>query len=641
MHTNRRPSSVRFGPFELDPLAGELYRDGRRIPLQDQPRLILIALLERPGELVTRDALRDRLWKSDTFVDFEHGLNTAVKKVRQALGDSAETPQFIETLAKRGYRFIGEVHAEGLSSEPVAEAIPAAAVRPLEVSGGRRIDRRAIGFTLGLLLAATMVAGWLLRDSSNSLAVMPLRVLTENGADADYLGIGIADAITTRLANTGKIALRATSAVMPYKDTQSTPAQIAHALGVRHLLLGTIQRLKESYRVSLQLVQSDGVVVWGRTFDEPTTELPQLQDRIAEEAVRALDVRLNAPQRRRLHAQYTANATAYDKYLRGRALMLNYTEAKMLEAIKYFEEAVRIDSNYALARANIATACAWFSVRYAHEPEAFAWARRADAEARAALAHDDSLADAQLAIASAAGTGYGGFNWSIVLDRTAAALALNPSLELAHEARMRAYYHLGLFDRAREEGRLAQEVNPTANSEWSRLDVAADLFVGRYQPAIDKAKELLAVSGTDAPAVRHYLGLALFYAGDGQGAREMLGSIMRAQTPDARAQASLASVEAALGMREQAWARIADLERGQDMDHHIAYSLGAATAQLGDANASLTWLERAADTGFPCYPWFEKDPLLDPVRRDPGFVRLMARLRVAYLEAEKRAAKGT
>jgi DNA-binding winged helix-turn-helix (wHTH) protein/TolB-like protein len=640
MHTNRRPSAVRFGPFELDPVAGELYRDGRRIALQDQPRQILVALLERPGELVTREALRDRLWKADTFVDFEHGLNTAVKKVRQALGESAETPQFIETLAKRGYRFIGEVHAAG-TPERVAEAVPAVAVRPPQVSPGRRIDLRAIGFTLGLLLAATMVAGWLLRDSSNSLAVMPLRVLTENGADADYLGIGIADTITTRLANTRKIVLRPTSAVMPYKDAQSTPAHIANALGVRHLLLGTIQPLKDSYRVSLQLVQSDGVVVWGRTLDVPTTELLQLQDRIAEEVVRALDVGLDAPQRQRLHAQYTANATAYDNYLRGRALMLNYTEAKMLEAINYFEEAVRIDSTYALARASIATACAWFSVRYAHEPHAFAWARRADTEARAALAQDDSLAEAQLAMASAAGTGYGAFNWSIVLDRTAAALALNPSLDLAHEARMRAYYHLGLFDRAREEGRLAQQVNPTANVEWSRLDVAADLFVGRYQPAIDKSKQLLAISGTDAPAVRHYLGLALFYVGDGNGAREMLGSIMRAQTPDARAQASLASVEAALGMRERARARIADLEGGPDMDHHIAYSLGAATAQLGDASSSLTWLERAADTGFPCYPWFEKDPLLDPVRRDPGFVRLMARLRVAYREAEKRAAKGT
>src|SRR5262245_65723214 len=110
MHTNARPSSVRFGRFELDRTAGELYRDGRRIRLQEHPRQVLVALLERPGELVTREALRERLWKSDTFVDFEHGLNTAVKKARQALGDSAESPRFIETLSRRGYRFIGEVH---------------------------------------------------------------------------------------------------------------------------------------------------------------------------------------------------------------------------------------------------------------------------------------------------------------------------------------------------------------------------------------------------------------------------------------------------------------------------------------------------------------------------------------------------
>jgi tetratricopeptide (TPR) repeat protein len=315
--------------------------------------------------------------------------------------------------------------------------------------------------------------------------------------------------------------------------------------------------------------------------------------------------------------------------------MLNYTEANMLEAIKYFENAVAIDPNYALARAGIAISCAWFSVRYAHEPDALTWAKRADTEARSALAQDESLADAHLAIANAAGTGYGGFNWSIVLDRSTAALALNPSLDLAHEARMRAYYHLGLFDRAREEARLAKQLNPTTNVELSRLDVAADLFSGRYQSAIDKAKALL--TRTDSPAVPHYLGLALYYVGDGKGSRETLASIRRGETLDARAQASLASIEAALGMHEQARERIAAIERGPDMDHHIAYSLGAAMAQLGDASASLTWLERAATTGFPCYPWFEKDPVLDPIRRDPGFIRLLERLRIAHAEASRRA----
>jgi DNA-binding winged helix-turn-helix (wHTH) protein/TolB-like protein len=634
MHTNVRPSRVRFGRFELDQTAGELYRDGRRVRLQEQPRQVLVALLERPGELVTREVLRERLWKSNTFVDFEHGLNTAVKKVRQALGDSAETSQYIETLAKRGYRFIGEVHSP---EQPAAGALPPAAATG-EPSTRKRVSPRVLWWTsaAALLLASVLTGFWLVRDPSDALAVMPLRVLTQSGtADSEYLGIGISDTITTRLANTRQIAVRPTSAVMPYKNAQSDPVQIAKSLGVRHLLLGTFQSTSDSYRVSVQLVQSNGVVVWGRTFDQPATGLLQLQDRIADEVVSALGVVLSTPQRQQLHAQYTANPVAYDNYLRGRVLMLNYTEAKMLEAIKYFENAVKIDSNYALARAGIAISCAWFSVRYAHEPDAFAWAKRADTEARTALAEDDSLADAQLAIANAAGTGYGGFNWSIVLDRSAAALALNPSLDLAHEARMRAYYHLGLFDRALEEARLAKQLNPTPNVEWSRLDIAVELFSGRYQMAIDKAKALL--TRTDSPAVPHYLGLALYYVGDGKGSRETLASIKRGETPDARAQASLASVEAALGMHEQARARIAVIEHGPDMDHHIAYSLGATMAQLRDASTSLTWLERAVDTGFPCYPWFEKDPMLDPIRGDPGFVRLLERLRIAHSEAARRA----
>jgi DNA-binding winged helix-turn-helix (wHTH) protein/TolB-like protein/tetratricopeptide (TPR) repeat protein len=633
MHTNVRPSSVRFGRFELDQAAGELYRDGRRVRLQEQPRQILVALLERPGELVTRDALRDRLWKSDTFVDFEHGLNTAVKKVRQALGDSAEAPRYIETLAKRGYRFIGEVNS---SEQPGAAARPRAPSVAEEVPTRKRVTRRVLWWTsAALLLGSVLTSFLLLRDRSDALAVMPLRVLNQSGPDSEYLGIGISDTITTRLANTRQIALRPTSAVMPFRNAQSDPVQVAKSLGVRHLLLGTIQSTSDSYRISVQLVQSNGVVVWGRTFDEPATGLLQLQDHIADEVVSALGVALSAPQRQQLHAHYTANPVAYDNYLRGRVLMLNYTEAKMVEAIKYFENAVKIDPGYALARAGIAISCAWFSVRYAHEPDAFTWAKRADTEARTALAQDDSLADAQLAIANAAGTGYGGFNWSIVLDRSAAALALNPSLDLAHEARMRAYYHLGLFDRALEEARLAKQLNPTPNVEASRLDIATDLFAGRYQSAIDKARALL--TRTDSPAVPHYLGLALYYVGDGKGSREILASIKRGKTPDARAQASLASVEAALGMHEQARARLAVIERGPDMDHHIAYSLGATMAQLGDASASLTWLQRAADTGFPCYPWFDRDPMLDRIRSEPGFVRFMDRLRAAHAEAARRA----
>ena len=607
---------------------------------------MIVALLERPGELVTREDLRERLWQSDTFVDFEHGLNTAVKKARQALGDSAEAPEFIETLARRGYRFIGSVQPLGSPDQALPNP-PADSVAPsVARHSAGRIHRWALWPGAVVLVVAGAVAIWLARgpgaaqppiavqSPAAQLAVMPLRVLVASANDSAYLGAGIADAITTRLANTRQIGVRPTSAVLPFTDAQSDPARVASSLGVQHLLLGSIQPAEQSYRISLQLVRADGVAVWGRTFDEPRTGLLKLQDHIAEQVVAALRVELSPPERARLHIRYTDNPAAYDLYLRGRSLLVNYTEANMREAIAYFEQALKVDQNYALARAGVATATAWFSVRYAHEAEALGWAKRAEQEARQALAQDGSLADAHFAIASAAGTTYGGFEWKVVLDRSAAALALDPSLDLAHLARMRAYYHLGLFDEARQEGRLAQALNPSPNVEFARLEIASQLFTGQFDSAVKQATALL--SRTDAPAVRHYLGLARYYVGDGTGAREMLASITRGGRPDVRAQASLASIEAALGMRSEARARISEVLRSADMDHHVAYSLGAAFAQLGDAGGSLRWLEQAADTGFPCYPWFERDTLLDPIRRQAGFVRLLDRLRDTHEQTRRR-----
>jgi DNA-binding winged helix-turn-helix (wHTH) protein/TolB-like protein len=643
MHTAVESSRVRFGRFEFDTPAGELYCDGRRIRLQEHPRLILVALLERPGEIVTREDLRERLWKSDTFVDFEHGLNTAVKKVRQALGDAAEAPTYIETVPRRGYRFVGRLEPSGPERGP--SSIPAATASPHLASLWRH--RQILWITLAFLLAAVGAGIWLARrgnegDSTPAslpaaaaqLAVMPLRVLSDASNDVSYVGVGIADAITTRLANTRQVAVRPTSAVLPFRDAQSDPARVAAALGVQHLLLGTIQPAEQTYRVSVQLVRADGVVVWGDTFDQPRAQLLGLQDDIAEQVAAALRVELSAPERARLHVRYTNNPAAYDMYLRGRSLLINYTEANMREAIDYFERALSLDRDYALARAGVATASAWFSVRYAYETEALAWGKRADDEARHALEQDGALADAHFAIASAAGTLYGGFEWNVVLDRTAAALAIDRSLDLAHLERMRAYYHLGLFAEARNESRLARALNPNPNVAMARLDVAMELFDGQFKLAADRAMELL--PRTDAPAVRHYLGLARYYLGDNAGARQMLASATRGGRPDVRSQASLASIEAATGLGADARARIAAILRGPYMDHHVAYSVGAAFAQLGDVNESLAWLERAAETGFPCYSWFERDTLLTPIRQDAGFVRLLTRLREAHERTRRR-----
>jgi TolB-like protein/DNA-binding winged helix-turn-helix (wHTH) protein len=602
---------------------------------------VLAALLERPGEVVTREVLRERLWKGDTFVDFEHGLNTAIKKLRQALGDSADQPLFVETLARRGYRFIAPV----TSVEPVRAGLPA----ELQSGSPAVEDRAAVSPIRRVVLALLLLGGigmatWLAlmpRASGESparaqaqLAVLPLRVLAPEGEDWTYLGVGMADAITTRLANVRQIALRPTSAVLPYREAQTDPARIAAALGVQHLLVGTIQQADDAYRVSVQLVRGDGVAIWGRTYDLPRSGLLRLQDTVAEQVVAALRVELSAPERERFNARHTDNAEAYDVYLRGRTLLVNYTEANMRQAIGHFERALMLDPGYALARSALATACAWFSVRYAYQSEAAVWGKRAEDEARRALEQNSSLADAHLAIAAAAGTMYRGFDWQTVMTESAAALALDPSLDLAHVTRMRAFYHVGLFDESRREAQRARALNPNPNIETARLDVAVQLFAGDFASAAESADALM--KRTDAPAVRHYLGLSRFYLGDAAGAREMLGSVKRGNQADVgyvRAQASLASIEAATGLRNAARARAQAIESGSYMDHHVAYSLGAAWAQLGDAAASVRWLAQAADTGFPCYPWFARDTLLDPIRRQPAFQALMARL-----EAQHRAA---
>jgi DNA-binding winged helix-turn-helix (wHTH) protein/TolB-like protein len=620
---------LRFGPFEFDPATGELFRDGLRVPLQEKPCQVLAALLEQPGAVATREELRRRLWETDTFVDFEHGLNTAIKKVRKALGDSADAPQFIETLARRGYRFVAPV-----TPAPVGNVVPARDRAIASPPAPTVRVRRA----LAVLVAVAAMAGvWLAQNFSSAapplvdstrpstqLAVLPLRVIGGTaGEDHSYMGTAIADAITTRLANVRQIGLRPTAAVLRFSAGDGDPTAIARTLAVDYLLVGTIQPAERTFRFAVQLVRADGVAVWGRTYDEPRAAVLAIQDHIAEQIVSALRVELSPPERARLHVRYTENPRAYDLYLRGRALLVTYTEAKMRDAIGYFEQALALDEQYALARASLATAAAWFSVRYAYEAEARSWGERADREARRALAQDPMLADAQLAIASAAGTLFGGFNWAAVLDGTAKALALDPSLDLAHVVRMRAFYYLGEFDSARTEARIARALNPSPNVELARLEVATELFAGAYDTAERTASGLL--RETDAPAVRHYLGLAKYYRGDVAGGREVLASVMRGGTPDIRSQASLASIEAATGLRDQARARIATIERGTYMDHHVAYSLGAAHAQLGDAAQAMKWLRQAVDTGLPCMPWFARDPLLAPVRERPEFARLLRR----------------
>ena len=347
-----------------------------------------------------------------------------------------------------------------------------------------------------------------------------------------------------------------------WRSSESTadPAGLAAALGVEHLLVGTIQPADQTYRVTVQLVRADGVAVWGSTYDEPRTALLILQDRLAEHVVSALRIELAASDRARLHVKSTNNPDAYDRYLRGRSLLLNYTEANMRLG----------DSSSSSRRSSSIRTTRWptpgsprpapgSASGSAHRAEEYQWAKRADEEARRALALDGSLAEAHLASASAAGTPFGGYNWTAVFTRTTDALALDPSLEFAHLARMRAYYHLGLFQAAAREGREAARLNPGNSVEFERLDVAVLLFGGEFARAVARARRCssaptrrqcgtTSVSRSTTPAMRT--------AGAPCSNRSSAGPL-----PIFRAQASLASIEAASGRRTEARARLAQILR--------------------------------------------------------------------------------
>jgi TolB-like protein len=554
-------------------------------------------------------------------------------------------------MARRGYRFIapvGPVAEVSFDTAPAPPAVePAALFPPAPAAPSRRSGRvRILTLSIASLLLMVAVA-WgtrrlaFVRPSLSDvretrtvqLAVLPLKVMT-SGDTEKYLGVGIADAVTTQLANVRTLTLRPTAAVIKYEAGALDPRHAGEELDAEHVLSGTLQKSADTYRISMQLIRTaDGLPIWGHSYLVARTDLLTIEEQVSQQVADALRVQLRAagPGRPRMAPKDSA---AYESYLQGRALVANYSEAKMRAAIESFERAVQLEPEYALARAGLATALAWFSVRYAYQKDAVYWGKRAEEEAYRALTLDHDLAEAHLAIANAAGTVYGHFNWPRLLAEVDGALQLDPTLDLGYASRARGLYHLGLFDAAGAAASKAIALNPEGNVETHRLFVALSLFDSHFADAAVRAEDL--VSRSDAPVIRMYLGEALFYLGKRKEAAELLASVRRGTEPDVRSQAVLAAVLAATGRPAAAQAIVDTLQGSTSMDHHVAYSLGTAFAQLGRPGDAVTWLRSAADDGFPCYPWFAADPLLEPIRRDAGYRQLMADLRTRFETARTR-----
>jgi TolB-like protein/DNA-binding winged helix-turn-helix (wHTH) protein/Tfp pilus assembly protein PilF len=575
---------VRFGAFEVDLRAGELRKNGVRIKLQEQPLQVLAMLLECPGEVVTREELQRKLWSTDTFVDFEHSLNAAVKRLREALGDSADNPRFIETLPRHGYRFIA----------PVAGPEPAA-WRPRRVLGRAIwIALLALG-TLVALVAGFNLAGWrgrLLRRGPmariQSLAVLPLENLSGN-PEEDYFADGMTELLITDLGKVRALRVIPRQSVMHYKGTNKTVPEIGRELKADGLVEGSVLRSGNRVRITAQLIEArTDRHLWADTYERDLGDVLSLQSDVAQAIVQQVRIQLTSQEQARLLASArTVNPQAYEAYLRGRYYK-NTVSMSTPQAVKiaqsYFEEAIRKDPSFALAYVGLADSYSFRGEFRGLPPEDAH--RHADEAIRKALALDGTLGEAHAV--------RGELSWRHAWDWQTAEKELNNAVELSpNSVDAHGYLALYLGWRGRRAEALAEisrirELAPepsVASSYESPI-----YYHERDFRALVEAGERY-VSSNPLDWVGHYF-LAVGHDGLGQqfDAIPEYQKAVELSQGDTDATVGLAHAYAAAGRRHEAKQILQELLRQMKTSYVSPYMVAALYPALGEKDKAFSIL---------------------------------------------------
>jgi len=632
--------TVRFGSFEVDLRAGELLKHGRRTRLQNQPLQILAMLLEHPGEVVTREELRQKLWPSDTFVDFDHGLNNAINRLREVLGDSAENARFIETLPRRGYRFIAAIESvpPDLPADPVVGQPPSsspATIPEQSLTGSpwtRLLKPAPLSMAAVLLLVLVLgglniaglrklVDGRSEQGTIRSVAVLPLENLTGD-LSQDYLVDGMTDALTTQLAQVPALRVISRSSSMQYKKEKKPLPQIARELGMDAVVEGTVRRSGERLSISTQLSEAKtDRHLWAKTYEWDARELPNWQAEAARDIVRELQ--LTPQEQARLTREQRVQPEAYDYYLRAKPYYGIQTQEENGVAIELLEKAVALDPNFAAAYAALGTA---YEVRsFEIEPQQKEWEEKASAAIQKALQLDPSLAEGYVARGILLWSVSNHFPHERAAQDFRRAVALNPNLAEAHHQLANIYNHIGLLDQAAEAIKKAVALDPLNTGARFRVGINL-LYRGEFE------QSLLAIHDSqrfNPPLWAFQTSFALFQLGRREEAKDRIGQfIEKYQDPGGLLASMQALLAAAAGDRRGAEERIRvalTKAQGYGHFHHTAYVIASAYALMNQAEPAVRYLQKAADDGFPCYPLFERDPNLDHLRENPRFVEFMAK----------------
>ena len=629
MGTLPTPQTVRFDVFEVDLRAGELRKHGVKIRLQEQPFLILQALLETPGQIVTREELQKRVWPGDTFVDFDHGLHAAVNRLRQALNDAADSPRFVETVARRGYRFIGEVQAPAPASAPVFSA-PEKAL--LSKPPKRPWIGPVVGFAAAVVVAAALVFfnAWGLRNwlfstrSVRSLAVLPLDNLNGD-AKQDYFADGMTEDLITQLSKLGDLKVISHTSVMQYKGTHKPLPQIARELNVDAVVEGAVQLSGNHVRITAQLVDGrSDQHIWAEDYDRDLSDVLLLQSDVARDIAKQIDLKLTPQQQQRLAKDaHPVNPDAYQSYLLGRYYWNKRTADGLAQAGKYFQQAIQQDPNYAPAYSGLSDYFAFLTLIGGPEilPPNQAMVQ-AKAAAVKAVQLDDSSSEAHASMGHILHNSDWDFDGAEREFKRA--IELNPNYATAHHWYAHMLMQVGRTDESLAQAHLAQELDPL--SPFINNGLARQYYLSRqYDKAIAQCKVVLEMDPTYLPA-RTQLALAYEQKGmvvEAVSTMEQTRKLAGEKTDLPMVHALLAHAYALAGRRADAQSELNVLIAiGQKRYVPPSY-LAIVYLALGDKNKAFDYLNKSYQDRSEQLLYLGVEPLVDPLRGDPRFDALL------------------
>jgi TolB-like protein/DNA-binding winged helix-turn-helix (wHTH) protein/Tfp pilus assembly protein PilF len=624
---------VGFGAFELNLRTGDLRKGGTKVSLPEQPFLVLKALLARPGDLVNREELRQQLWSGETFVDFEHGLNAAVRRLRDALGDSADSPRFVETLPRRGYRFVAPVtrsvapaaasHLDTTNSFTVGAGNPAPSRRVLSI-------RRGPTFVVSAaLLGAIVYLFWPAATSPRvppggrfMVAVLPFENLAGD-ADQDYIGDGMTDELIAQLGrlDPSRLGVIARTSARQFKNTPKRANEIGADLGVGFLIEGSVRQIGSRMRIAVRLIDvGTESQRWAEQYERDVKDLLTLQREVAAAITARISSTLGVAPGGGAGRRHSTVAEAYEHYLRGRYHLGRDNAAALEKGKEHFLKALALDASYALAYSGLADVYTelgsdgFLPMRDAYPPARVA--------ALKALELDEMLGEAHNSLAWTAVNYY--WDWREAEDHFQRAVELAPNYETAH--RFYSFYLacMGRHDEALAFAEQARRLDPV--SPRALMNVALVLYLARrYDEAIAHVEDTLELAPDFGPA--HVL-LARVFVAQGRPeravdqmahARNLLGSRPDVVTPHAYALARA-------GRRREAIAMLDGLRSLSEPHEPAPVRVAMVYIGLGEIDRAFQWLEAALEARDWQMSMLNVEPAFDALRSDGRFSALLDRV---------------